>query len=199
MPIYLASVVLPPVAGTWLMPLVPPWLLWPGIAALTWSTSYFIPLQAMLARLRGLERRVRSRLGESGGTFVVLRPSRHPRLYDWQPFWDVGILHLEGSRLRYIGEQIRFEISAREANSVESAVWLPEWEKSNSILLDTSYGFLCLTTLDRGEESALLVEIQAWSAQRGAETPGDLPPPRFPAITTDGTAPGVAVFVRSRC
>ena len=182
--VYLASLALPPIAGSWLVTHTQPIVFWAAVAALTFFIGLLIPRMVMQHHLRKIEHRTRTRSGQSGGQFVGLRPALEPRLYYWHAFWDIGIVDIGGEVLGYSGEQASFQVGASDVHAVRLTASSTGWFEPKAVSFVTSNGPFSFTPIGQQTARSLLQKAQVWLAAPRANNHVELSPPAFPAISS---------------
>lgn len=203
----LAAMTIPPALAAWLatvadLPFLGAAALLAGGAVLAIAASQLVALLGPVWRQRTLERRVRARLerrGELPGGELIpvgIAPGEHPRLYDNNYSFDVGYLSLDGGRLTYAGEQLRFSLGRGEVAEVGLGARLPSWwrpaavvvrwrtddGREGSVQLRVT-GVRTLLELDRRSRE-LAARIERWRREPDAEPAGA---PSEPPLTGEIT------------
>jgi Zn-dependent protease with chaperone function len=66
-------------------------------------------------------------VGRAGDLFVAFAPTPYPRLYGSRYHWDSGFLVFAHDRLQFIGEKIRFSLSATQIDGLALGQGGPSW------------------------------------------------------------------------
>ena len=66
-------------------------------------------------------------VGRPGDLFVAFAPSPYPRLYGSRYHWDTGFLVLARDRLQFVGEKMRFSLSAAQIEGIALGQGGPSW------------------------------------------------------------------------
>ncbi|MGV8042612.1 MAG: M48 family metallopeptidase [Thermoanaerobaculaceae bacterium] len=190
----LAAMTIPPALVAWLttlagLPFLGSTALLAGGAVLTIAASQLVALLGPVWRQRTLDRRVRARLERRGelpaGELIPvgIAPGDQPRLYDNNYSFDVGFLRLDGSRLAFAGEMLRFSLRRTDVVEVGLGARLPSWwrpaavvvrwriddGREGSVQLRVS-GVRTLRALDRHSRE-LAARIERWRHEPDAERP----------------------------
>src|SRR5262249_27555803 len=88
----------------------------------------------VLRAYRQLKQRVRAKLeaqgipiGSTECVFVGISPGRVAQIHGGFWDWDVGFLFLEGDRLYYVGDQLRFALRRDQIEDIAFAVRVAAW------------------------------------------------------------------------
>ncbi|MBI5083924.1 MAG: M48 family metalloprotease [Acidobacteria bacterium] len=184
--IYLACLALPSAAASQFALTMPDIPIWVAAAVLTFCAILLIPSLVRRCEMPALERRIRGRLGEAGGSLVALRPTSEPRYYGGYPFWDVGVVRFKGSVLYYTGERMSFSLHSSPTFSVSLMRVAPGWLQSEAVSFDTFYGTFVMSPVDVTTPAALLNAARSWLRTYDSEPAPALSPPAFPTISCVG-------------
>ncbi len=132
--------VIAPVAAVALLRAAP--VAWPRaavplVAALAAFGAVLMAMSfASLSGYAGWERELRARRREPGGAFTGFAPGDDDMTYESYADFDLGFLTLDGDRLRYEGEVVRFTLARDRIAGIAVTRGMPGWLRTPRVAVD---------------------------------------------------------------
>jgi hypothetical protein len=160
------------------------------------------------AGMQSMEPQIRAKISAAGwpvaareGLFAGLAPADHPRRYEKQAIWDLGLLWLSGDRLFYLGEEASFMLDRAAVRGARLGIIETILMPRNCVYIDyndeatggerTFYLMCGASSILKGRRRtlALAERIKNWLNQtdsvKAAGANMELPSPRFGVITSE--------------